>query len=210
MTREKVIELLMIIDATYPNFNPGNLKDTADAWEFVLADYDYSQISVALKNFMISDTKGFAPTPGQLIGQIHELEDLGDLSEIEATTLIMKAVRNSAYNSDKEFAKLPPMVQKAVGSASQLRMWAVDDHFNQSVVESNVQRVYRSVAKQGQNYRRMSPEFKAIADKVFESRPQIESKVESKTLLIESDNNIDAENDKELGYYAQMLEEKFK
>jgi predicted small lipoprotein YifL len=76
-----------------------------------------------------------------------------EMTEQEAWALVSKAIRNSAYNSAEEFAKLPPVVQRLVGSPSQLREWGqMDSDTVNSVVASNFQRSYRARAKNERDY----------------------------------------------------------
>ena len=67
------------------------------------------------------------------------------MTDEKAWRLIYAAICNSAHNSGGEFAKLPPELQRIVGSPNQLRDWALmDSDTVNSVVASNVQRAYRT------------------------------------------------------------------
>jgi hypothetical protein len=66
------------------------------------------------------------------------------MNEMEAWSLVRKAISNGYYGAEEEFAKLPDDVKRAVGSASQLRTWAMDSGFNEGVAMSQFQRVYRT------------------------------------------------------------------
>ena len=128
---------------SYPNYKPNNLSETVDVWQMMLSDYDYNLVSMALKSYILSDTSGFAPAIGQIVAKMHAITQPQELNEMEAWSLVSKAIRNSIYNSADEYAKLPPIVQKAVGLPSQLMQWAIDDSYNESVVSSNFMRCYR-------------------------------------------------------------------
>ena len=128
---------------SYPNYKPNNLSETVDVWHTMLSDYDYNLVSMALKSYILSDTSGFAPAIGQIVAKIHSITQPQELNEMEAWALVSKAIRNSIYNAADEYAKLPPIVQKAVGLPSQLMQWAIDDSYNESVVSSNFMRCYR-------------------------------------------------------------------
>lgn len=144
MEREEIKKIIRIMCANYPNFKPSNLTETIDVWNMMLSEYTYSQISVALKSYVLSDTSGFAPSIGQLVGMIHSIEKPQPLNEMEAWALVSKAIRNSSYRYVEEFLKLPEEVQRAVGTPKQLRIWATDEDYNETVVMSNFQRSYRS------------------------------------------------------------------
>ena len=111
----------------------------------MLSEYTYPQISVALKSYVLSNKSGFAPTIGQLVSMVHSISKPQDLNEMEAWALVSKAIRNSGYRYAEEFLKLPEIIQRAVGIPEQLRIWATDEDYNETVVMSNFQRSYRLV-----------------------------------------------------------------
>ena len=143
MTRDETVNIIRVMVDSYPNYKPNNLSETVDVWQMMLSDYDYNLVSVALKSYILSDTSGFAPAIGQIVAKIHSITHPQELNEMEAWSLVSKAIRNSIYNAADEYAKLPPTVQKAVGLPSQLMQWAIDDSYNESVVSSNFMRCYR-------------------------------------------------------------------
>ena len=143
MTRDETVNIIRVMVDSYPNYKPNNLSETVDVWQMMLSDYDYNLVSMALKSYILSDTSGFAPAIGQIVSKIHFITQPQELNEMEAWSLVSKAIRNSIYNSADEYAKLPPIVQKAVGLPSQLVQWAIDDSYNESVVSSNFMRCYR-------------------------------------------------------------------
>ena len=71
MTRQEMARILFTIRTSYPsNFihlDTQTISDMVESWMFTLGEYSYSDISKALKVYMTTDTKGFPPTPGQLI-----------------------------------------------------------------------------------------------------------------------------------------------
>ena len=70
-----------------------------------------------------------------------------EMTEQEAWSLVLKALSNGTYGSQKEFDKLPPVLQRLVGSPNQLKEWALmDSDTVNSVVASNFQRSYRARA----------------------------------------------------------------
>ncbi len=143
MTREETQDFMAMLQGAYPNFNPPNKTVAVNAWKMALEDYEEKQAHLAFKLYMQTDTSGFAPAPGQIIDKIHGLTQPSELNEMEAWSLVSKTIRNSGYNSVEEFAKLPLLVQKAVGLPDQLRTWALDENYNEQVVMSNFQRAYK-------------------------------------------------------------------
>ena len=143
MTRDETVNIIRVMVDSYPNYKPNNLSETVDVWHTMLSDYDYNLVSMALKSYILSDTSGFAPAIGQLVAKMHSITQPQELNEMEAWSLVSKAIRNSIYNAADEYDKLPPLVQKAVGLPNQLMQWAIDDNYNESVVSSNFMRCYR-------------------------------------------------------------------
>lgn len=125
-------------------------------WQVMLEGYDANIVMAALKTFIATDKSGFAPSCGQLIDKINLLVASAtgeeEMSESQAWSLVSKALRNSTYNSQSEFEKLPETVKKAVGSPNMLYQWATDEDFNESVVSSNFMRSYREVSKRKKEY----------------------------------------------------------
>lgn len=154
---------------SYPNYKPNNISETVDVWNMMLSEYTYEQISVALKAYILSDTSGFAPSIGQLIGKIQSITQPQELSEMEAWALVSNALRNSCYNSVEEYAKLPPLVQKSVGLPDQLRTWAIDENYNEQVVSSNFMRCYRTELARHEELSKMPEEVKALIDNAFKN-----------------------------------------
>lgn len=162
MTRDEVKKILMIIESAYPNYKPPNKTNAIDVWNLMLEEYTYQQVSVALKSYILSDTAGFPPSIGQLVGKLQTIQNPNPhLNEMEAWGLVSKALKNGTYGADEEFAKLPELVQKAVGSASQLRNWATTDSNSiENVVQSNFMRTYRGVCSRENEISKMPTEIK--------------------------------------------------
>ena len=162
-----------------------------------LSDYDYNLVAMALKAYILSDTSGFAPSIGQLVSKIQTLTKPQELSEMEAWSLVSKAIRNSGYNSVEEFANLPVLVQKAVGLPDQLRVWALDENYNEQVAASNFMRCYRTELNRHYELERMPNEIRELIKnissdahkaRIEEKRAEaIKSSMSKKTDEIEED-----------------------
>lgn len=156
MTREETVKIIRIMVDSYPNYKPNNISETVDVWCMMLDEYTYEQVAMGLKSYILSDKSGFAPAIGQIVDKIKTVSEPEQLSELEAWGLVDKAIRNSGYHAEEEFAKLPPIVQKAVGSPNQLRNWGMTDIDSiETVAQSNFMRTYRAVAKREDEISRM-------------------------------------------------------
>lgn len=164
-------KLIASMMAVYDNYNPKDPEFTAKMWADVMPDYSYKQADAALRSYICSNASGFAPAPGQLIDIIHAMTTTEELNEMEAWALVREAIGRSGYYAAEEFAKFPPLVQKAVGSADQLRVWAMDDDFNESVVMSNFQRAYRTVLNREKEISKMPENVRKLIQKTCEQSP---------------------------------------
>lgn len=146
MTHDGVKYLLMVMTSAYPNYKPADMRMTIKVWEKILEPYDDNDVVAALKVYIVNDTKGFAPAIGQVIDNIKTKND--DPGEMEAWGLVRRAIRNGTYGAEEEFAKLPDVVKKAVGSAGQIRDWAkMNVDSVDSVGQSNFLRSYRAAVE---------------------------------------------------------------
>lgn len=161
MTREETKKILMIIDATYPNYRPADITFAIDTWTTFLSSYSYSDVENALKAFVLTDTSGFAPSIGQLISMIDLKAGMKELTEMQAWSLVRKALCNGTYGAEEEFDKLPETVQRAVGNPDNLRGWAqMDIKSVENVAQSNFLRAYRAELKKIKLVRKMPDNLK--------------------------------------------------
>ena len=162
---------------SYPNYKPNDISETVDVWHMMLSDYDYNLVAMALKAYILSDTSGFAPSIGQLVAKIQTLTKPKELSEMEAWSLVKKAISNSAYDYVEEFHKLPTIIQKCIGSAYQLKCWALDEDFNEQVASSNFARSYRTMVARQEEFVKMPQEIRDVISSVSKNLylPQIDT-----------------------------------
>lgn len=165
MTVKEARKFVAVLMVTYPNYNPIDEELAAETWAGVAEEYTYEQVDIALRSYMKTNTSGFAPAPGQIIDKIHTMTQPQELNEMEAWSLVSKAIRNSGYNSAEEFAKLPSLVQKAVGLPSQLRTWALDESYNEEVAMSSFQRAYKAELKCHEELQKMPQNVRNFIEK---------------------------------------------
>lgn len=157
MTRKEMAEIFAIMQANYPDFS----RDWSDAvlnakinlWLMQFRDDDYKEVLAAVMAHMATDTNRYMPPVGVIKAKLVEIRMPEEMTPQEAWELVNRATRNSTYNSGEEFAKLPPVVQRLVGSPMQLKEWAaMDTETLQSVVSSNFQRSYKVRAAKEREY----------------------------------------------------------
>ena len=148
MTREEFKTLVKGMKAVYaqPTFIPD--QDAFNVWFELLKDIPYQQANVAIQKYML--TEKFPPTIADIREKATQIVESVDnsMSELEAWSLVRKAVRNSGYHSVKEFEKLPEACQRAVGSAANLKEWALmDSERVETVEQSHFIRNYRTTVQ---------------------------------------------------------------
>lgn len=186
MTREETVKIIRIMCDCYPNYKPNNLSETVDVWSSILEKHDMNMISSGLKAYIVSDASGFPPSIGQIIKKAQDIAVSNDkISEMEAWSLVSSAIRNSCYNSEAEFSKLPKIVQRSVGSPRQLRTWAIDENYNESVVSSNFIKCYRQQLDNQMTHLRITGELNNALDMKVEP-----TKIENKTVKAKNEDTF--------------------
>lgn len=200
MTREETVKIIRIICGSFPNFKPSDLSETVDIWNMMLDEYTYNQIAGALKSYILSDSTGFSPSIGQLIAKVKTIEETAQLNESEAWGLVSKAIRNGYYGAVEEFSKLPPLVQKAVGTPDNLRNWSQTNLESvETVIQSNFLRAYRAEAKRAAEISKMPSDIKTMIENTSQNSysAQIANKNECsvKSLLEDKKTEYGQNND---------------
>lgn len=151
MTREETEKIIFIIRANYPeNYAKLSGKDLdllLAMWEQLLKDYSYEQVSLAVQNYLVNDTYGRAPKIGQIIDSLQKVHMQNEISPLEAWNMVSRAIRNGIYGAQKEFDKLPPVVQKTIGSAQYLYDEAISGNYNVDVAKGQFLKAYAIVAQ---------------------------------------------------------------
>lgn len=157
MNRTETIKIMAVLRAAYPQYyakqSNEDLQDIVNLWAEMFADDAYPVVAMAVKALIKTRVSTFPPGIGEINEKIQKLTQPDEMSEMEAWALVSRAVRNSAYNSQREFDRLPEVVQRVVGSPAQLHEWSqMDSDTVNSVISSNFQRSYRARAKNEREY----------------------------------------------------------
>ncbi len=191
MTKTEVKKVIAVMMATYPNYKPINVDIVVEVWTDMLGRYTYEQVNMALKAYILSDISGFAPSIGQIVEKLRLFIGNEELNEMAAWGLVLKAMRNSIYHSEEEFAKLPPVVQKAVVSPGQLREWAMAEDVDgtwMNVTQSNFMRTYRAELSQEKTLEKLPPDILKLTGNSNEQTPVIQTNQE--TLSVSEERKI--------------------
>lgn len=149
MTDQEVSKMFLMVQAAYPrvfkDYNAEMIENYIAAWCMVFADIPAEQGFAGLKAYLSTETKGFPPSPGQIMDCIHKMKPDTIPNEMEAWSLVEKAVSGAFYHAEEEFAKLPQIVRRVVRNPGRLKEWGMmDSAAFQTVEQSNFMRIYRA------------------------------------------------------------------
>ena len=169
MTKKEAAKIISILQANYPDstksMTDGAIMVLVDLWSKVFAEDSFESVSAAVMAHMATDTNRFMPPVGLIKNMLVKINSPAEMTEGEAWGYVSKALRNSIYNAEKEFEKLPDAVQRVVGSPNQLREWAAVDLAElQTVIASNFQRSFRARVASDKEYRALPDNVKSMIE----------------------------------------------
>lgn len=178
MTLEETGAIMDVLKTAYPRYYKDVSEDekfnASCLWAEMFSDESVQVVIAAVKALIVTDEKGFPPHIGAVKAKIRQITLPKEMTEGEAWMLISKAISNSGYNSKTEYERLPPVLQRLVGSPGQLKQWALmDTETVQSIVASNIMRSYKAQAKNEREYQALPSDIKEFAAKLVESMPQM-------------------------------------
>ena len=171
MNKKETGQLLYFVKANYPRhfqrMTEQDFLNMIEVWYMCLMDYDYKLAQAGLKVFMVSDKEGWPPSVGQVVDCIHKIttEKEDAMTELDAWGCVYKAICNSNYNSETEFAALPEIVRQAVGNPARLREWAIlpTDEV-QTVIQSNFMRSFRATQNRAKELRMIPSDVRQMIE----------------------------------------------
>lgn len=158
MNQQEFSVIVKGIKANYPNM----LQDDGakDVWFAMLSDLEYKRVSAALQAHMM--TSKYPPT----IADLREDHSPKGTTDLEAWAMVRKAMRNGTYGAEEEFEKLPEIVQKAVGAASNLRQWAQADSDMIETIEAHFLKAFRAEEAREKQAAQIAPRVKLMLEEV--------------------------------------------
>lgn len=171
MNGTEAAKILAVLRVSYPhsfkNFSAKDVSAAIALWAEMFADEPYEAVNAAIKTMIATRIEGYSPTIGEVKEYLRKLRQREELNEAEAWALVAKACENGYYGYKKEFDKLPPMVQRAVGHAEQLREWAqMETGTLQSVVGSNFRRTYKTACERQRQDELMPESIKKLVKQI--------------------------------------------
>lgn len=173
MTKQETAQVMAILKVAFPNWYRELSREeavaTVNLWHEMFADEPAEEVYAAVKALIATQEEAFPPTVGRVKVRLAKLREPEGLTADAAWAMVYKAACNSAHNSQREFAKLPPEVQSVVGSSDQLRDWALMDAqtFN-SVVASNFQKAFKVRSEAAREYKMLPGSVRAAIGNMTE------------------------------------------
>lgn len=157
MTERESAQIIGIMQTVYPdsfkNLSADALRSTVKIWAKVFEDDPASAVQAAVMAHISASVDRFMPPPGAIKQRLIGMTTNADMTPQEAWQLVNAATQRGIYHAKDEFDKLPPVVQRIVGSPNQLKEWAMmDAETVQSVIASNFQRSYTVRAEKEREY----------------------------------------------------------
>lgn len=167
MNYDETLAIMSVLKAAYPAYYRDMKRSEAEGivglWTAMFAEEPAELVAAAVKAHIASDTKGFPPHIGAIKNAILRIQQPEEMSDAEAWSLVSKAIKNGIWGAKEEFAALPHLVQKIVGSPQQLSDWArMDSDSVHSVVASNFQRAFRAKQKADKEYAALPNDVKTM------------------------------------------------
>lgn len=165
MEKAEFLVLVKTMKAMYPNM----FKDeySVNVWFEMLKDLPYKVASNALAKHI--NTSEYPPNVASIRRNAMDMTTQQEINGEQAWSLVFKAIENSNYNSREEFEKLPPLVQKSVGSPANLRELALmPTETVNSVEKSLFLRTYEAERKKENEINNLPPSVRNLIEQTQE------------------------------------------
>ena len=171
MNRDQIVAILGTLKTAYPKFYAEMSRDemynTIDLWTEMFAHENPALVVAAVKNLI--NTFKWPPTIADIKEEMYKLTETETESPVEIWNKIKKAICNSNYYSYEEYQALPEIAKKFVGSPSQLKEWAGDTEFMDSVVRGQFLKQYEILKQREKDSKLMLPQVKNIVEQLANS-----------------------------------------
>lgn len=168
MNKKETAGILTILKVSYPffykNINEQDIIDTVNVWTTMFADDDVRIVIEATKALIMTH-KDYPPTIAHIKEKIELLTKQPVMSEMEAWSIVLKAIKDSYYNAQTHFDNFPPTIQQTIRIPSQLREWGqMESEVVNSVVASNFMRSYKANVQHAQQIERLPESTKTMIE----------------------------------------------
>ena len=164
MNRDQVVAILGTLRTAYPRFysemSKQEMFNTIDLWTEMFKHENPMLVTAAVKNLIT--TFKFPPTIADVKEAMYKLTKTEEETPAELWNAIRKAIQRSSYYAAEEFEALPELAKKYVGSPEQLREWAIDMEYNDSVARGQFFKQIEIIKQREKENNLMLPETKEI------------------------------------------------
>lgn len=161
--KEDFMKLVTVLRAAYNSekFMPD--RESALVWYEMLKDIDYPVLMQGC--YKLIQSSPYPPTIADIRASCASLQTVERLTDLEAWALVRKALSNGTYGAEAEYEKLPPLVQKAVGSPANIREMARADLDSVATVfQSQFLRAYRAETQRAADMAKLSPKIRTLLE----------------------------------------------
>lgn len=104
MTETEAKKIIASMMVSFGNYRPVDVDYVAHEWSKYLSDYTYEQISSALKEYILTEKTGFAPSIGQLTNLVKAQKERKYFRELER--LLLADTRSKIDTKQREIKAL--------------------------------------------------------------------------------------------------------
>lgn len=188
MNRQETAKVVFTIKATYPRhfekMGGQELNNMIDAWTHFLKDYDYSDVSRAVDIYVMSNTTGFPPDPGQLAKCLALDNPANELTATEAWAMVEKVVRGTPWERyQDEYDKLPKPIQRAIGTAASLKEMGMIDETQLINEKARFIHAYNALMKRETEFAALPSSVQAAINQRYADR--LGTNTDNETRLLE-------------------------
>ena len=163
MTKKETIQMLAILDATYPGFYKDKSEKEIDGvvaiWSEMFKDCDFDLTMLAVKELL--NTNKYVPTIASIKEKMYELTHIDDESPSDLWEILLKAIGRSGYYAVEEFDKLPDIIKEFIKSPHQLHeLSQIPSETLHSVVKGQFLRQIENLKERVRAKEMLSPEVR--------------------------------------------------
>lgn len=189
MNLKEAAGVMDVLTVAYPQFYKNQTDEekfmAAKLWAEMFADDPLALVLASVKTFIATDEAGFPPGVGKIKAAIVKLTKPPELemSEMEAWTLVRRAIHGSYLeewskkmgpngwddrtSAERNFEKLPPLLQQIVGGPENLAEWnKLDDKELNTVLQSNFMRSFRARAAHAKEFLALPADIRQSMEKL--------------------------------------------
>ena len=151
MNKRETALIMAVLKAAYPSYyrdqSEADAVAAARLWHEMFADDDYTAVAAAVKMLIATRVEGYPPTIGAVKEKLYQVQNPDEMDVQDAWALAAKAAAGNL-----KWDKLPPRVQRAIGSPNVLNDWGMIDVdvFN-SVIYSQFVKAYKAYQQREQD-----------------------------------------------------------